>query len=131
MKLYKKCIAKPYSFSVNDTALASDNPLERTLFERTADDKMKNCNTILTEKQQKYRCYYQEKLINTEHLIYESNKIIKYIYIYIYIYTYIYMYIYIYIYVYIHIYLYIYIYIFIYIYIYIYIYIIISNSFKQ
>ena len=25
--LYKKCTAKPYSFLVNDTILASDNPL--------------------------------------------------------------------------------------------------------
>ena len=27
MKNYKKCTAKPYSFSVNDTTLPSDNPL--------------------------------------------------------------------------------------------------------
>ena len=27
MNLYKKCIAKPYSFLVNDTALTSDNTL--------------------------------------------------------------------------------------------------------
>ena len=26
MNLYKKCIAKPYSFLLNDTTLASDNP---------------------------------------------------------------------------------------------------------
>ena len=70
MKLYKKCIAKPYPFSVNDTALASDNRIRFRchIFERTADDKMKTCNTILTEKQQKYRCYYQEKLINMKML---------------------------------------------------------------
>ena len=70
MKLYKKFIAKPYSFSVNDTALASDNPLRFRchLFERTADDKMRNCNMILTKKQQKYRCYYQEKLVNMKML---------------------------------------------------------------
>ena len=27
MNLYKKCTVKPCSFSVNDTTLASDNPL--------------------------------------------------------------------------------------------------------
>ena len=27
MKIYKKCTAEPYSFSVNDTTLPSDNPL--------------------------------------------------------------------------------------------------------
>ena len=27
MKIYKKCIAEPYSFLVNDTTLPSDNPL--------------------------------------------------------------------------------------------------------
>ena len=27
MNIYKKCTAKPYSFSVNDTTLPSDNPL--------------------------------------------------------------------------------------------------------
>ena len=27
MKSYKKCIAEPYSFLVNDTILTSDNPL--------------------------------------------------------------------------------------------------------
>ena len=27
MNLYKKCTAKPFSFSVIDTTLASDNPL--------------------------------------------------------------------------------------------------------
>ena len=26
MKIYKKCTAEPYSFSVNDTTLPSDNP---------------------------------------------------------------------------------------------------------
>ena len=26
-KIYKKCTAEPYSFLVNDTTLASDNPL--------------------------------------------------------------------------------------------------------
>ena len=30
MKVYKKCIAEPYSFLVNDTALASDNPFRFT-----------------------------------------------------------------------------------------------------
>ena len=27
IKIYKKCTAEPYSFLVNDTTLASDNPL--------------------------------------------------------------------------------------------------------
>ena len=27
MKIYKKCIAEPYSFLVNDTTIPSDNPL--------------------------------------------------------------------------------------------------------
>ena len=27
IKIYKKCIAEPYSFLVNDTTLPSDNPL--------------------------------------------------------------------------------------------------------
>ena len=27
IKIYKKCTAAPYSFKVNDTTLASDNPL--------------------------------------------------------------------------------------------------------
>ena len=31
--IYKKCTVEPYSFSVNDTTLASDNPLQfRKLF---------------------------------------------------------------------------------------------------
>ena len=36
MNLYKKCIAKPYSFLVIDTTLASDNPLRfrKNLLER-------------------------------------------------------------------------------------------------
>ena len=33
---------------------------------------MKNCNVILTEKQQKYQHYHPEKLINTNVL--EANK---------------------------------------------------------
>ena len=36
MKMYKKYTVKPYSFSVNDTTLASDNPLRfrKNLFEQ-------------------------------------------------------------------------------------------------
>ena len=36
MNLYKKCFAKPYSFSVIDTNLASDNPssFRKILLER-------------------------------------------------------------------------------------------------
>ena len=38
MNLYKKCIAKPYSFLVIDTTLASDNPsrFRKNLLERTS-----------------------------------------------------------------------------------------------
>ena len=37
MNLYKKCSAKPYSFLVNNTSIASDNPLRftRNLLGRT------------------------------------------------------------------------------------------------
>ena len=36
MNIYKKCTAKPYSFLVTDTTLASDNPLRfrKNLLER-------------------------------------------------------------------------------------------------
>ena len=36
MNIYKKCPAKPYSFLVTDTTLASDNPLRfrKNLLER-------------------------------------------------------------------------------------------------
>ena len=63
MNLYKKCTATPYSFLFIDAALAWDNPLRfrKSLLEKiwkitiTIDDKIKvkNCNMILTEKQQK------------------------------------------------------------------------------
>ena len=50
MNLYKKCTAKPYSFLVIDTTLASDNPLRfrKNLLERiqklnmTIDDKIRD-----------------------------------------------------------------------------------------
>ena len=48
MKLNKKCTTKPYYFLVNNTILASV---------------MKNCNIILTEKQQKSLHYYQAKFV--------------------------------------------------------------------
>ena len=50
MNRYKKCTAKPYSFLVIDTTLASDNPLMIRL-------ETKNYNMILTRKQQKYQLY--------------------------------------------------------------------------
>ena len=73
--LYKKFTAKPYSFLVIDTTLASDNPFRfrKSILKRMfkliiiSDDKifkMKNYNMILTEKQRKYQHYHQEKLIN-------------------------------------------------------------------
>ena len=73
--LYKKCSAKPCSLLVIDTTLASDNPFRfrKSILKRIfkliiiSDDKifnMKNYNMILTEKQQKYQHYHQEKLIN-------------------------------------------------------------------
>ena len=36
MNLYEQCTSNPYSFLINDTTLASDNPLcfTRNLFER-------------------------------------------------------------------------------------------------
>ena len=74
MNLYKKCTVKPYSFLVNNTLLASGNPLtfRRNLLERrkqltwqlTIRLEMKNCNAILMGKQQQYRYYHQAKLIN-------------------------------------------------------------------
>ena len=55
MNLYKKCTAKPYSFSVNYTTLASDNHLtyRNNLLERiqklimTIDDKITNKKTTI------------------------------------------------------------------------------------
>ena len=38
----------------------------------TVDDKMKNCNMILTEKQQKYQHFHLEKLIYTKYLTSEE-----------------------------------------------------------
>ena len=31
IKIYKKCVAEPYSFFVNDTTLLSDNPLTNNI----------------------------------------------------------------------------------------------------
>ena len=75
MDLYKNCSAKPCSFLVIDTTLASDNPLRfrNKLLERIKilitiiDDKIRdeNCNMTLKEKKlQKYGHYHPEKLIN-------------------------------------------------------------------
>ena len=70
MNLYKKCTAKPYSFLVIDTTLASDNSLRfrknflELIMTMMIKLKMKKYNVILTEKQQKYRHYPQERLIN-------------------------------------------------------------------
>ena len=50
--IYRKCTDEPYSFFVNDTTLASNNPLRsrKNLFRL----EMKKYNTILIEKQPKY-----------------------------------------------------------------------------
>ena len=76
MNLFKKFTAKPYSFLVIDATLASDNDLRfrKNLLERIENlimaiydkmrEKLKNCNTILTEKLRKYQHYHLEKLIN-------------------------------------------------------------------
>ena len=74
MNLYKKCTVKPYSFLVNNTFLASGNPLtfRRNLLGRrkqltwqlTIRLEMKNCNAVLMGKQQQYRYYHRAKLIN-------------------------------------------------------------------
>ena len=79
--LYKRCIEKPYSFLVIDTTLASDNPsnFRRNILERiykfiiTIDNKMKNCNIMLTEKQEKYQHYLLEKLINMNILLVKKH----------------------------------------------------------
>ena len=74
MNFYKNCTAKPYSFLVIDTTLASDNRSRfRKIFQKEYKSqswqlmiklKMKDYNTIFTEKQQKYRHYRQVKLIS-------------------------------------------------------------------
>ena len=63
MNIDKKCIAKPYTFLVIDATFASDNFLRfrKKLMIRL---EMKNCNIMLTEKQQKFQHYHLENLIN-------------------------------------------------------------------
>ena len=80
MNLYKKCTAKPYSFLAINTILASDNSscfrkniLDNIKTNYNTDDKMKNCNTILTEKQEKYQHYlYLGKIDKYQYLASEE-----------------------------------------------------------
>ena len=73
MSFYKKCRAKPYSFSVIDCTPASDSPFyfRKNLLKRkkklimSIDNKVRNkIHNKITEKPQKYRHYHQVKLIN-------------------------------------------------------------------
>ena len=52
VNIYRKCTAEPYSFFVNDTTLASNNPLRSR--KNLIRLEMKKYNTILIEKQPKY-----------------------------------------------------------------------------
>ena len=54
MKMYKKYTVKPYSFSVNDTTLPSDNPLRfrKNLFEQVYNIIMTIVDQIKDEKRQ-------------------------------------------------------------------------------
>ena len=76
INIYRECTAEPYSFLVNDTTLASNNPLKfrKNLFgiyNKNHDIRleMKNYNTILIEKQLKYQLYHQVKFINMNILL--------------------------------------------------------------
>ena len=71
--IFRKCTVESYSFLVNDTTLASDNPLRfRKLFLKYNKKprqlmirlEMKNYFMILIEKQLKYQPYHQIKFIN-------------------------------------------------------------------
>ena len=75
--IYRKCIAEPYSFVVNDTTLASDNPLRfRKIFLTYIIKIMtmirleiKNYIMTLIEKQLKYQLYHQVKFTNMNILL--------------------------------------------------------------
>ena len=64
MNLYKVSYSLSYSFLVDATTYASDNLLwfRPNLLEKRLE--LKNYNTILTDKQQKYLLNQQVKLIN-------------------------------------------------------------------
>ena len=64
VNIYRKCTAEPYSFFVNDTTLASDNPLRfrKNLFLIRLG--MKSCSMILIEKRLKHQLYHLVKFIN-------------------------------------------------------------------
>ena len=71
MNLYKKSSTNTYSFLVKDTTPPFDNTLRfNNLSGRKISRRwmvrleLKNYNTILIEKQQKYRHYYQVKLMD-------------------------------------------------------------------
>ena len=70
MNLYKKCIAKPYSFFVIDATLASDNLLRfrknflKKILKLMIRLEMENYIIKLTKKKQSYRHCHQVKLIN-------------------------------------------------------------------
>ena len=78
MNLYKKCAAKPYSFLVIDSTLASDNSscFKKNLLERieklimTFDDKIKDENVQynISKETAKKQHYHQVKLINMNFL---------------------------------------------------------------
>ena len=74
--IYRKCTPEPYSFIVNDSTLASNNPLKfrKNIFDiynKNHDIRleMKNCDMILIEQQQKYQLYHQVKFININILL--------------------------------------------------------------
>ena len=76
VNIYEKCTSEPYSFLVNDTTLASNNPLKLRknlfgIYNKNHDIRleMKNYNTILIEKQPKYQFYHQEIFINMDILL--------------------------------------------------------------
>ena len=77
INIYRKFTVEPYSFFVNNTTLASDNPLRfrKNLFSIYNNNswelmirlEMKNYNTILIEKQPKYQLYHLVRFINISH----------------------------------------------------------------
>ena len=79
LNIYRKCTAELYSLYVNDTTLASDNPLKfrKNIFWSRYNKKwqlmirlgMKNYSTILIEKQLKYQPYHLVKFTNMNILL--------------------------------------------------------------
>ena len=60
-KIYEKCTSEPYLSLINDTTLPPDNPLKS--WQLIIRLRMKNCNTMLIEKLQKYQSCHQAKLV--------------------------------------------------------------------